>query len=159
MSIAGNEYFTGIVNQPSTVADISVDRLTVSKLTAANQVTDDHTVGNLKVTGTSDLQGAVTVSNNLNVTGTSDLQGAVTVSNNLNVTGTSDLQGAVTVSNNLNIDGNLNVSNGNTNLENVTTTSILTVNGDLNVNNMPTTVPSNPGQLYRDSSGFVKVSI
>jgi len=141
MSIAGNEYFTGIVNQPSTVADISVDRLTVSKLTAANQVTDDHTVGNLKVTGTSDLQGAVTVSNNLNVTGTSDLQGAVTVSNNLN------------------IDGNLNVSNGNTNLENVTTTSILTVNGDLNVNNMPTTVPSNPGQLYRDSSGFVKVSI
>jgi len=99
MSIAGNEYFTGIVNQPSTVADISVDRLTVSKLTAANQVTDDHTVGNLKVTGTSDLQGAVTVSNNLNIDG------------NLNVSnGNTNLENVTTTSI-LTVNGDLNVNN------------------------------------------------
>ena len=59
--IAGNQYFTGPVNEPSTVSDLSADRISVSNLTVSTQVTDELTVDNLVVSGTSSLQGAVTI--------------------------------------------------------------------------------------------------
>jgi len=77
--IAGNQYFTGPVNEPSTVSDLSADRISVSNLTVSTQVTDELTVDNLVVSGTSSLQGAVTMSDDLVVSGTSSLQGAVTI--------------------------------------------------------------------------------
>ena len=50
--------------------------------------------GDLDVTGTSQLDGAVTMGNTLEVTGTSQLDGAVTMGSTLEVTGATTLDGA-----------------------------------------------------------------
>jgi len=59
--------------------------------------------GNLEVTGTSTLTGAV------NVQGTSDFDSNVNVDGTLTVGGISTLGGAVNITNNADVDGNLNV--------------------------------------------------
>ncbi len=96
MSIAGNQFFTGIVNQPTTVPDLSVNRLITGQTTSGATVVSSLTASGL-VTAQNGLtvsSGATTLGSTLNVTGVVTAQngltvssGATTLGSTLNVTG------------------------------------------------------------------------
>lgn len=80
--------------------------------------------GNLEVAGTTTLDGTLTVvgattlaaltASSLHITGTSALDGAVTINNTLHVTGNSQLDGTLTVNGNTSLGGTLGVTGATT---------------------------------------------
>lgn len=105
-------------------------RLTSGGNVAIGATTADAT---LKVTGTANVSGNVTIVGAFKTSNTANIAGAVSLSNTLSVIGAANLQSTVNVGSTLGVTGNVTFSNSLSVTGNVVLSNTLTVTGTTNV--------------------------